>query len=327
MARLCRATLTVLGVTATIAAIAVSSTPGAAHAAPTTDDLTKQIEAKGRQLDAIVEQWNGLNLALANTTEQAQQVATKLGPLSQQVDAASDAVDTLATQAYEGGQVAGWTALITAGSPEDFLDRLSLLDTVAGNQRRSVATLNSAAAALNAQKQQLDLLLATQSQQKAGLDAQKSKITAEITALQKQRNQLAAQTRSSSTTAGSTTGTAPAVSGKAGIAVRYAYAQLGKPYVFGAAGPNSFDCSGLTMAAWAAAGVHLDHYTGSQIQQTATISRSQLQPGDLVFFYGGSHVGLYVGNNSVIHAPQPGEVVKISSIDWMGGYYASRRVR
>jgi cell wall-associated NlpC family hydrolase len=218
------------------------------------------------------------------------------------------------------------TALITAGSPESFLDRLTLLDTVARNQQRSIATLNSAAAALNAQKQQLDLLLAKQKQQKASLDAQKSKITAEITALRKQRDQLAAQTGSSATTTGSTTGTAPAVSGKAGIAVKYAYAQLGKPYVFGAAGPNSFDCSGLTMAAWAAAGVQLDHYTGSQLQQTTPISRSQLQPGDLVFFYGGSHVGIYVGNNSIIHAPQPGEVVKISSIDWMGGYYASRRV-
>jgi cell wall-associated NlpC family hydrolase len=108
--------------------------------------------------------------------------------------------------------------------------------------------------------------------------------------------------------------------------VAYAYAQLGKSYVFGAAGPNTFDCSGLTMRAWAQVGVRLSHSASVQMnQETTRISRSQLRPGDLVFFYSGGHVGLYIGNNNVIHAPKPGDVVKITSIDAMNGYSASGR--
>jgi cell wall-associated NlpC family hydrolase len=103
-------------------------------------------------------------------------------------------------------------------------------------------------------------------------------------------------------------------SGRGAIAVQEAYRQLGKPYRWGAAGPDSFDCSGLTMWAWARAGVSLPHHSGSQYQQGRHVSQGELQPGDLVFF--GSpihHVGMYVGSGNMIHAPQTGDVVKVSS--------------
>ncbi len=120
---------------------------------------------------------------------------------------------------------------------------------------------------------------------------------------------------------------APPPSSRAGIAVATAEAQLGKPYQFGGAGPDSFDCSGLTMFAWAAAGVSLPHYTGAQYAMTTHIALSQLQPGDLVFFYGDlSHVGLYVGGGTMIHAPHTGTVVSYASIYDMGTseIYAAR---
>jgi cell wall-associated NlpC family hydrolase len=102
-------------------------------------------------------------------------------------------------------------------------------------------------------------------------------------------------------------------SSKAAIAVAYARAQLGKPYVFATAGPNTFDCSGLTMAAWAAAGVRMPHYSGSQATMFPKVSWDQLQPGDIVVFYADlHHVGLYIGNGLMIQAPQTGDVVKIS---------------
>jgi cell wall-associated NlpC family hydrolase len=103
------------------------------------------------------------------------------------------------------------------------------------------------------------------------------------------------------------------------VAVATAQAQLGKPYQFGAAGPGSFDCSGLTMYAWAAAGVALAHFTGAQYAASTHIALSQLQPGDLVFFYGDlSHVGIYVGGGTMIHAPHTGDVVRYASIYQMG---------
>ena len=107
----------------------------------------------------------------------------------------------------------------------------------------------------------------------------------------------------------------PAVSGGAGAALAYAYAQLGKKYVFGTAGPNTFDCSGLTMMAWKAAGVTLPHNAAQQWGKVRHISRSQLMPGDLVFYNGLGHVGIYIGNNQIIHAPNSRTVVKVAPVD------------
>jgi len=111
---------------------------------------------------------------------------------------------------------------------------------------------------------------------------------------------------------------APAPSGGVSAVLAYARAQLGKPYVWGASGPGSFDCSGLTLMAWAQAGVSLAHYTGYQYSATARVPISALQPGDLAF-YGvtgetSHHVGLYIGGGMMIHAPNPSTVVQISSI-------------
>ncbi|HEY9473160.1 MAG TPA: C40 family peptidase, partial [Mycobacteriales bacterium] len=95
-----------------------------------------------------------------------------------------------------------------------------------------------------------------------------------------------------------------------------ALSKLGSPYVWAAAGPDSFDCSGLMLWAWAQAGVALPHYTGDQYNMGTHVGIGELQPGDLVFFYEGlSHVGMYIGGGNVVHAPQPGDVVKIASVD------------
>ncbi|GIU86412.1 MAG: hypothetical protein KatS3mg009_0927 [Acidimicrobiia bacterium] len=115
---------------------------------------------------------------------------------------------------------------------------------------------------------------------------------------------------------------APAPTAAARVAVDTALAQLGKPYEYAAAGPDSFDCSGLTMFAWAAAGVSLPHSSRAQYSALPKVSRDQLAPGDLVF-YGSPihHVGIYIGGGRYVHAPQTGDVVKISSIyrsDWAG---------
>ncbi|MFF3758706.1 NlpC/P60 family protein [Streptomyces sp. NPDC002185] len=105
---------------------------------------------------------------------------------------------------------------------------------------------------------------------------------------------------------------------RAAAAISFARAQLGKPYVWGATGPSAYDCSGLTQAAWRAAGVTLPRTTYTQINAGQRVSRSQLAPGDLVFFYSGiSHVGLYIGGGQMIHAPRPGAPVRVAPIDEM----------
>lgn len=122
----------------------------------------------------------------------------------------------------------------------------------------------------------------------------------------------------------------PPPSGGAAAAIAFAYAQLGEPYVYGAAGPDAWDCSGLTMGAWGAAGVSLPHYTVAQYESMQHISFGELQPGDLVFWGGSSpstiyHVALYIGNNEIIQAPHPGAYVEVSSIyDWILPNYFGR---
>lgn len=109
----------------------------------------------------------------------------------------------------------------------------------------------------------------------------------------------------------------PPVSGRAAAAVASAKSKLGAPYVYGGTGPG-YDCSGLTMTSWAAAGVSIGRTTGAQWSGLPAVSRSQLKPGDLVFYYSGiSHVGMYVGNGTVIHAPNRRTVVKYAPMDSM----------
>ncbi|MFD5447748.1 NlpC/P60 family protein [Streptomyces sp. NPDC127100] len=123
-------------------------------------------------------------------------------------------------------------------------------------------------------------------------------------------------------TGGTDTGSSapdPSYGTKAEKALAFARAQIGKPYVWGATGPGSYDCSGLTQAAWKAAGVTLPRTTYDQVEAGTTVSVSQAQPGDLVFFYDDiSHVGLYIGNGMMIHAPKPGAYVREESVFYDG---------
>ncbi|MFF7654894.1 NlpC/P60 family protein [Streptomyces sp. NPDC007983] len=143
---------------------------------------------------------------------------------------------------------------------------------------------------------------------------------------QQEQQQEQQSSGSSSSGSGSSTGSSTSTnSTKAAKAIDFAESQLGKPYVWGATGPTSYDCSGLTQAAWRAAGVSLPRTTWDQVKAGTRVSTSDLKPGDLVFFYDDiSHVGLYIGNGMMIHAPKPGDVVKKAPITEMPIYGSVR---
>jgi cell wall-associated NlpC family hydrolase len=165
--------------------------------------------------------------------------------------------------------------------------------------------------------------------------ARKAAELARQQARERERQERAAQQESDTSTGSSgSAGTSGSASGgtgsdsatpdpsygtKAGKALAFARAQIGKPYVWGATGPGSYDCSGLTQAAWKAAGVTLPRTTYDQVEAGTTVSISQAQPGDLVFFYDDiSHVGIYIGNGMMIHAPKPGAYVREESVYYDG---------
>ncbi|MFI0965318.1 NlpC/P60 family protein [Streptomyces sp. NPDC021080] len=184
-----------------------------------------------------------------------------------------------------------------------------------------------------------DLLSKLNSEEKARLAAieKKKQEQAAVKAAELARQQAAAektaQAQSSSdgtadsttgspagSSAGSSSGSTPAgSSSKAAEALAFARAQIGKPYVWGATGPDSYDCSGLTQAAWKAAGVSLPRVTYDQVNAGTTVSLADARPGDLVFFYDDiSHVGIYIGDGMMIHAPKPGAYVREESIYYDG---------
>jgi peptidoglycan DL-endopeptidase CwlO len=138
---------------------------------------------------------------------------------------------------------------------------------------------------------------------------------------QRRQQQQAQQTPAPSTGAGTSTGTGSSAgtsTAKGEKALAFARSQTGKPYVWGASGPDSYDCSGLTQAAWKAAGVTLPRTTWDQVKIGTQVSVASAQPGDLVFFYDDiSHVGLYLGDGMMIHAPKPGAYVREESIYYM----------
>ncbi|MFF0158847.1 NlpC/P60 family protein [Streptomyces sp. NPDC005263] len=171
-------------------------------------------------------------------------------------------------------------------------------------------------AAIEEKKQQEAERKAAELAQQQAAAEQKAR---EAAAQQQDSGSSTGSTSSGSTSTGSTSLSDATYATKAEKALAFARAQIGKPYVWGATGPGSYDCSGLTQAAWKAAGVSLPRTTYDQVNAGTTVSLSAAQPGDLVFFYDDiSHVGMYIGNGMMIHAPKPGAYVREESIYYDG---------
>lgn len=200
------------------------------------------------------------------------------------------------------------------------------LKTAKADVQGKLATARDLLSRLTADEKARLAALAKKKQEAA--DREAAKLAAERAAAKKKAAETDGRTGTSSGTAGTSSGTTgtsgtPATdssyAAKAGKAVAFARAQIGKPYVWGATGPGSYDCSGLTQAVWKAAGVTLPRTTYDQVNAGTTVPLSAIEPGDLVFFYGDvSHVGLYVGNGMMIHAPKPGAYVREESIFYGG---------
>ncbi|MCX5603920.1 NlpC/P60 family protein [Streptomyces phaeochromogenes] len=193
----------------------------------------------------------------------------------------------------------------------------SSLKTSKADVQRKLATARDLLSKLTTEEKARLAAIERQKQEEAQRKA--DELARQQAADAERRRQEAAQSTGTSTGTGSATGTSgPASTAKADKALAFARAQIGKPYVWGASGPGSYDCSGLTQAAWKAAGVTLPRTTWDQVKAGTTVSVNSAQPGDLVFFYDDiSHVGIYIGDGMMIHAPKPGAYVREESIYYM----------
>ena len=191
---------------------------------------------------------------------------------------------------------------------------MATLEILASKQSKQNRKLNDAKAELDKEKEKIDKLLEEQTKLAKDLDEQKKKLETEIKKLEDTYEEHFGPLYPPNQDYGEP----PYVGGKAQVVVNFVYAQLGEPYKYGAAGPDAWDCSGLVMGAYRQIGVYLPHSARQQYNSTNRVSREDLKPGDIVFFYSDlHHDGIYIGNNMVIHAPQPGEFVEKISIDAM----------
>jgi peptidoglycan DL-endopeptidase CwlO len=286
-----------------------------ADADPSPGQLETEIDQKWNELEPVIEQHNQVRGELAANRTKVAQLIEQIRPLQLQVDQARARVAQMSARYYKSGPASTFNALLQSGSPTTFADQLSMLESIARKHEAKIHDVVTLRDKYDAQKKPLDELVAKLAVQEAELAAKAKQINDDI----KKLNDMRLKAYGSTGGNGSLRPVpCPSVypGGKAGIAVKVACEQVGKPYVWGADGPGSFDCSGLTMYAWAAAGVRLRHYTLWQWTDTRSVSRSSLIAGDLVFYYSDlHHVAMYIGNGYVVHAPHAGDVVRVKPID------------
>jgi len=297
--------------------------PDASYADPQSiSDVRDEVEKLDHEVVAVVEQVNVATENLKAAEKQLRVIQDRVAAQQRSLDALQDEVGIYLTMAYRNAGVDETLQLLTSDDPRLFLDQATTLDQLSTQQADALRRLRLA-------KQQLDQTKLTARQKLTEIDKVRDDLKAKEAEVRKklqranallsrltaaQRAALNPPSEPPPATQQTTTSSVP-VSGRAKLAVNFAYAQLGKPYEWAADGPGSYDCSGLTMASWRAAGVSLPHSSGMQYGYGTHVSQGQLQPGDLVFFYSPiSHVGIYIGGGKMIHAPRPGDVVKITSI-------------
>ncbi|MFV2104578.1 NlpC/P60 family protein [Micromonospora sp. LOL_024] len=298
----------------TVAAVIVTGGATAAQADPTVADIERQIDEDWNRLEPVIERHNATRQDLAANRRKTEALTARIAPLEAQVDEAMDRVGALAARAYRGEQVRFVNTLLGSRSPSEVVAQLGALDRYAHYQQQDVRQASELRDELAATRDGLAGTSAELARSEADLAEKRRRIEAEIDRLQRLR------LRAYGKGGGGQLRPAPCPAsypgGPAGEAVTFACAQIGKPYSWGAEGPNAYDCSGLILAAWARAGVALPHNAARQRQVTASVSRRALRPGDLVFYYRDlHHVGLYVGGGWVVHASRAGQPVKMKQLD------------
>ena len=322
--------------------------------------MLAQINAMDAQLEKAVEAWNGANVRLGQIKHDLEVNRSRLETAKRNLASARARVSERLVALYTTNSPDALSILLGASSLGDLIDRLDSANRIAEEDARIAAEVTRYRNEVQSRQQALvkaesdqEKVVAERASQRASIQSQlaerqalyssiKDQITQLEAAERERQARLAAQAKaaaknhqpapepapSSGSSGGSPTPSAPAPppsshSSVVSIALQY----LGVPYVWGGASPSGFDCSGLTMYAYAKVGVYLPHNAAMQYGMGTPVSRSQLAPGDLVFFNGLSHVGMYIGGGRFVHAPHTGDVVKISSLSeyWYSATYVGAR--
>jgi cell wall-associated NlpC family hydrolase len=308
---------TVIGATALFSLVLPFGIGGAAPSQPmpSLKDLVAQARALSNEINSLNEQYNGLRIQLTQAQTEARVAKDTYVRDLTELRAGNLAVGQLAAQSYMNGGLSTPLELLTTSTASTLIGRAAFVQELQkenGDQVSQIAEGVAAAQRARASAQQqtqrakrLAAQMATKRRQAQGkINLLNSSVFKKAMAVFNQTGNYPNFNIPTANTIGAQ-------------ALRWALSRRGDPYVWGAAGPSSFDCSGLVLWAYARVGISLPHFTGDQWNMGVHVGRNQLQPGDLVFFYPDiGHVGLYIGNGLMVDAPDFGEDVQVQPVMW-----------
>ena len=311
-----RAGATVLGLTAIAAISFVPATP--AQADPDIKDVKVRVDRLYHEAEAAQERLHDAELDLADLRRDLAGLKADQRRQDERLDAVRDQVSDAVVRQLEGEGISTVGQIVVSEDPGSFLDTLSTMSSFNDLQASLLSDYDTELQALDIRREATDDRAAEIAKLTDQLAAEKKTVDTKLAEAKDLLADLEADERERLLASRGSTTRMPAsvpASGRAAAAVAYAMAQVGDAYVYGAMGENAFDCSGLTMRAWAQAGVSLPHSSSAQFGSGPHIAASDLQPGDLVFYYSPiSHVGMYIGNGMIVHAANPGTGVAVSGL-------------
>jgi peptidoglycan DL-endopeptidase CwlO len=291
---------------------------------PSLKDLVAQATQLSNEVDSLGQQYDGLKIQLAHANSEVKVAKLAENRAQQAMAGSQKAVAQLAAMGYMNGGMDPTLQMLTSGNPDTFLSQAS-----------TVQQLNNEAGMRlsNLQKEQIAAARAqaTAKEQIATANSIQKQLKGKVATINAKLNVLNSSAMSQALAVYNQTGSypdyvLPEATNVETHALRAALTQTGKPYLWGAAGPDSFDCSGLIVWAYAQEGISLPHYTGSLWNDGQHISRDNLEPGDLIFFDADiSHVGIYLGNGVMVDAPHSGAVVRVEAV-WWSQYVGAVRI-
>lgn len=324
------------GLLSTSIVVLASLIPAPAGADPdlpdTASEATRQLAELNHEAERLTEEYKHAQDELAARRGDLDRARADFDTAKRQADEAlarqadyRGQVDKLAAASFQGARFNQLSALLVSDSPQDFLDQMSALYILASDNKQQIDSLNALIGQATkmqrvAEEAQVRATVAEQQavQVEADIKRRKADMDRQIKLVRDRYSQLTAQERTVLTSGGRTNAAPVTGSTIAVKALNSALSKQGSPYVWGAEGPSSFDCSGLVYWSYLQHGRTLPRSSGAQATMGSPVSRSAMQPGDLLFFYSPvSHVGIFVGGSEMVHAPQSGDVVKVASFTSM----------
>jgi peptidoglycan DL-endopeptidase CwlO len=295
---------------------AVGLVPGSAQAEPDIEDVQARVDRLYHEAEQASERYNDARLELKELNQDLASIKADERRQDERLEAVRHQVQDSIVRQYQGENLSAVGQIVVSDDPGAFLGRLSTMSSFNDLQSQMFSDYSRELKALDIRRDatahranQVSELKEQLAREKATIDEKVDEAESLLDRLKEEQRERMMASRSDVRVP-----SVPA-SGRAAAAVNYAMAQVGDAYVYGASGPDAYDCSGLTMASWAQAGVALPHSSSAQYSSGPQVPASALQPGDLVFYYSPiSHVGMYIGNGMIVHAANPSTGVQVAGL-------------